>query len=76
MDKNISFFSVLKSGYKDQPKKRLGKYILDEQLSNDNNQVYYNPKKNKTAMIITKVKPSLKVTSANTLELVSPNITC
>ena len=32
MDKNISFFSVLKNGYKDQPKKRLGKYIIDEQL--------------------------------------------
>ena len=47
MDKNLSFYSVLKSGYRDQPKKRLGKYILDEQLSTDNNQVYYNPKKNK-----------------------------
>ena len=53
MDKNISFFSVLKSGYKDQPKKRLGKYILDEQLSNDNNQVYYNPKKNKLLYNVT-----------------------
>jgi hypothetical protein len=53
MDKNISFFSVLKNGYKDQPKKRLGKYILDEQLSNDNNQVYYNPKKNKLLYNVT-----------------------
>lgn len=53
MDKNISFYSVLKSGYKDQPRKRIGKYFLDEQLSSDNNQVYYNPKKKKLLYNVT-----------------------
>ena len=53
MDKNISFHSVLKNGYRDQPKKRIGGYFLDNDLSNDNNQVYYNPKKNKLLYNVT-----------------------
>jgi hypothetical protein len=53
MDKNISFHSVLKNGYRDQPKKRIGGYFLDNELSTDNNQVYYNPKKNKLLYNVT-----------------------
>ena len=39
----VKLYNALKASYK--PTDKLGNYIKDKELSNDNEQVYYNPKK-------------------------------
>jgi len=43
--KDVSLYSVLQNSYK--PQKTLGDYVLDESLSNGNQQVYYRPRDKK-----------------------------
>jgi len=42
-----TFHDVLKNGYNKNKKKSMDGYVLDKQLSNHNNQIYYNKKDNK-----------------------------
>jgi len=43
----MDLHTVLKNGYKKNKQKNLNGYVLDEQLSNHNNQIYYNPNNKK-----------------------------
>lgn len=42
-----NFHDVLKNGYNKTKKQNMNGYVLDKQLSNHNNQIYYNKKDNK-----------------------------
>ena len=43
----LNFHDVLKNGYNKTKKNEMNGYVLDKQLSNHNNQIYYNKDKNK-----------------------------
>lgn len=43
----MDLHTVLKNGYKKNKAKNLNGFVLDEQLSNHNNQIYYNPREKK-----------------------------
>ena len=53
----MNFYSVLKNSYKDKKKQTNGLdrygYVFDSDLSNDNEQVYFNPKDNKLLYSVT-----------------------
>jgi hypothetical protein len=52
---DLNFYDVLKSSYNDKPTNQFKKsgYILDEELSTRNNQVYVRPKRKKLLMVTT-----------------------
>ena len=50
---NISFHDALKNSYAKKKADKLGGYILDKSLSNDNQQTYYNPTSKKLLYSIT-----------------------
>ena len=53
MTKKLSLHSVLKNGYSKDKAKNLEGYVLDNNLSNDDYQTYYNPKEKKLLYNVT-----------------------